>query len=58
MSFQERQGTILTAVFHGELDVWVLGIDTPEELVTMLYLLDDKCVIYVLSHGWWGQGHS
>ena len=44
---QERSGSILTEVFHYELDVWILRIDVLEELVTMFCLLDDESVIYV-----------
>ena len=44
---QEGYGTIFLGVFHGELDVWVLGVDMLEELMNMLCLLDDKYINYI-----------
>ena len=40
---------ILIGVFHGELDMWVLGIDVLEQLMTMLCLSDNKSVTYILE---------
>ena len=53
---QERDGAIVLVIFHGELEMWVNGINVMEELLAMFYLLDDTGVIFIpeSKRGWIG----